>query len=835
MQSKWLQLLLALLVAAVAASSPLAERHEEGEGAAAHTSMASAHVSLAAAHTSVASAHQAMATASSTDATAAATSAAPAHAQAASSVAEAHVASHNGKNSGAHHGMSSAPKKPIDIVVAAEDADDKLRSQPNLTEYQSGHAHGHANTAPLPVINETKIFQSKGPQALSYIEWDFDSGLGRLEELRRFTGPQADELLKAEPTRPVMGVSGGRWRTLADIDSPRTWKPLLDDIRSRIGQDGRSEPARYKGLAALHALSMIISCFILLPLLLTLQAAGSRWVSITAVLYLASLVGCLMLGRLYSALTPALYPPNAYVGLAAAMFWLSVACFAWDALKVVLIFRDVFRTTPGERFSRFGQAWDQLRSRGEYAHPPAFGQEDDEAQFGKPTGHHGSGSVLFMQPQSGQSPHSQSTSSTERTLTGTGHHGDHTQSDGGYAHYTDAQRSSSPDDMPDASAGMEPEQAWSSGVPRQKRFPRLRMFLSCAYSTVSRSLVLIAFAWMYVGIAVYTGSCRAGFRNVCLAHGIKGAIFFWYGVLTFARYLGVFGEYGWAWNKRATEENSEHSRLEAWRKRMPSAEFLECFVIFLYGVTNTWMERFGAKPGDPYTVKQIQHISIAVMFWFVGLVGMGLESKYVRNVLGYAAIMRNPAAAHAQSGLCLVESQEQPPSYAGSFNPFPAFVIGATGMAMALHHQDYVYEVDIHVLWGVMLAAFSAFRIATYFFLWLRPPQSVLPSRPPSEALASFALALGGLIFMLSNEEVSFAAMRNDYADVMAVCNLAIAIVALVFFWTFCLMTLKAYVTKRKDTRGLAESVSAVPDETKPLHAHGVSAHNFVLSEGDEA
>ena len=30
MQSKWLQLLLALLVAAVAASSPLAERHEEG-------------------------------------------------------------------------------------------------------------------------------------------------------------------------------------------------------------------------------------------------------------------------------------------------------------------------------------------------------------------------------------------------------------------------------------------------------------------------------------------------------------------------------------------------------------------------------------------------------------------------------------------------------------------------------------------------------------------------------------------------------------------------------------------------------------------------------------
>jgi hypothetical protein len=40
---------------------------------------------------------------------------------------------------------------------------------------------------------------------------------------------------------------------------------------------------------------------------------------------------------------------------------------------------------------------------------------------------------------------------------------------------------------------------------------------------------------------------------------------------------------------------------------------VECAVIFVYGITNTWMERFGAAPGDPYTVKQVQHISIAIM------------------------------------------------------------------------------------------------------------------------------------------------------------------------------------------------------------------------------
>ena len=104
---------------------------------------------------------------------------------------------------------------------------------------------------------------------------------------------------------------------------------------------------------------------------------------------------------------------------------------------------------------------------------------------------------------------------------------------------------------------------------------------------------------------------------------------------------------------------------------------------------------------------------------------------------------------------------------------------------MAAHHQDYVYEVQIHILWGEMLAAFAFFRWLTYFFMWLRPPVSTLPSRPPTEALASFALCCGGLLFMLSNEEVSFAAMRADYADVMAVLNLAISLIGLVFFWAF--------------------------------------------------
>lgn len=109
--------------------------------------------------------------------------------------------------------------------------------------------------------------------------------------------------------------------------------------------------------------------------------------------------------------------------------------------------------------------------------------------------------------------------------------------------------------------------------------------------------------------------CRGTFLASCAAHYIKGSIFFWwvcrlvlephandrYGVLTFARYLGAYADLGWAWNRRPGSTAG------------PTAEMVECSVIFLYGISNTWLERLGSHADDPYTVKQVQHISIAVM------------------------------------------------------------------------------------------------------------------------------------------------------------------------------------------------------------------------------
>ncbi|KAG2058822.1 hypothetical protein BDR06DRAFT_950040 [Suillus hirtellus] len=298
-----------------------------------------------------------------------------------------------------------------------------------------------------------------------------------------------------------------------------------------------------------------------------------------------------------------------------------------------------------------------------------------------------------------------------------------------------------------------------------------------AFATLERALVFAAFGMTLSGIVVYTGGCRESYVNGCLAHLIKGGIFWCYGLVTFARYLGSFSELGWAWN---ISPSGEHV----------SAEFVESLVIFLYGITNTWMERFGVHSGDPYTTKQVQHISIAVMFWFAGLVGMGIESKRVRRWLAASAAA---AAGPAETS--------EPPSYRGSFNPFPALVIGVTGAAMSAHAQTYLFQVQIHEIWGELLLGFSVLRCLTYFFVWLGPPRSILPSRPPTEALASFFLACGGLVFIFSTEEVTIAAMRKGRDDMMMFLNVAVAITCFAFCWTFCIVAMKGWLRSRSSPR----------------------------------
>ncbi|GAA5993823.1 hypothetical protein JCM5350_007864 [Sporobolomyces pararoseus] len=313
---------------------------------------------------------------------------------------------------------------------------------------------------------------------------------------------------------------------------------------------------------------------------------------------------------------------------------------------------------------------------------------------------------------------------------------------------------------------------------------RLQTFVSKSLDLAMRLLVILAYINVCSGIVVYTGLCRENYLNGCLAHGIKGSIFLWYGLLTFARYCGGMSALGWAWNRRPSGSGF-------------TAEFVESFVIFLYGSTNTWMERMG-KTGA-YSVKDVQHISIAVMFWAAGSLGMLLESRTVRSWLATPATQ---ASSQDHSRIA------RPASSSFSFNPFPALVIGVTGIAMSAHHQTYQFQVEIHAMWGVLLAAFSLFRFLTYFFLYLRPPASILPSRPPTEALASLFLSCGGVVFVLSTEQITFAAMRHQADDMMAFLNVTFAFVCICFLWIAVLFGIKGWALKRNEARSVLQNPS---------------------------
>ena len=78
------------------------------------------------------------------------------------------------------------------------------------------------------------------------------------------------------------------------------------------------------------------------------------------------------------------------------------------------------------------------------------------------------------------------------------------------------------------------------------------------------------------------------------------------------------------------------------------------------------------------------------MFWFAGLVGMGIESRRIRTWLASAstAALKSPGLGQ--------DVVAEPPSYISSFNPFPAIVIGTTGAAMAAHAQKYLFQVRFH-------------------------------------------------------------------------------------------------------------------------------------------
>ncbi|KAI2795160.1 hypothetical protein POX_a01765 [Penicillium oxalicum] len=303
------------------------------------------------------------------------------------------------------------------------------------------------------------------------------------------------------------------------------------------------------------------------------------------------------------------------------------------------------------------------------------------------------------------------------------------------------------------------------------------------YNVVDRIILPFGFVAIATGAVTYGGIMRDREVFNGLAHFIKGGIFFWYGVLTLGRYVGCWADLGWAWNKKPP------ASVVGWKAKVPTGEFTECFVIFLYGITNVFLEHLASNDGV-WSATDLEHVSISIMFFGGGLVGMLFESTRIREALNNT-ILRTPAHITRD------ENWQTPKSQGVSLNPMPALIILLLGMMMGSHHQTSMTSTMVHKQWGNMLMGFSLARGMTYVLLFLRPPTSYLPARPPTEIVASFCLMSGGLIFMLSTRNV-IEAMEYYEVDAMFTFTVGMGFTAFIMALEISFIALKAWAVKRE-------------------------------------
>ena len=79
--------------------------------------------------------------------------------------------------------------------------------------------------------------------------------------------------------------------------------------------------------------------------------------------------------------------------------------------------------------------------------------------------------------------------------------------------------------------------------------------------------------------------------------------------------MGCFADFGWAWNIKPSR-----SEVGQWQACIPSCEFAESFLIWLYGFMDVFMEHMAAW-GSDWVAQDLEHVSISIMFFGGGLVG----------------------------------------------------------------------------------------------------------------------------------------------------------------------------------------------------------------------
>ncbi|KAK3906242.1 hypothetical protein C8A05DRAFT_11981 [Staphylotrichum tortipilum] len=544
-----------------------------------------------------------------------------------------------------------------------------------------------------------------------------------------------------------------------------------------------------------HIAVMVLAWVFALPAAVMLSLARSRFTLTAQALFGALNAGGVLLGLFYKANTPDLYPGNAHSPI------------GWIATAVVgaqIVVGVVARAAGGLRWKRHGgeegstgggeeerQGFIPVSTEAMAEHESRFPSSSPYSRFSNDSGQGTEPRTESLRSHSLSSGSGSPTAAAHKELLprrGSGGGDDDGDDDGNEdleAH------------LPFLSRRTKTRAHSVVAKVAGKVSDRVYRALVLAYNIIDRTILILGFIALCTGVIAFGRFFEGNEVFSGLAHWIKGGVFFWLGILTLGRWAGSFGDLGWAWNIRPKQPGQK------WR---PSAEFVESALIFFYGSTNIFLEHLGGWGGE-WSATDLEHISITILFIGGGLCGMLIESVKIRDLLNYTVDEAakplpggHPYSSSSNNSNSNNNREEdatlrEPESYSFSTNPIPALVILLLGIMMSSHTQASMVSSMVHKQWGTLLSGASFARGLTYVVMWLRPPRSVYPSRPPTELLTAFGLISGGVIFMASASS-TINGMIHYQLDAMFMYTVTMGLVGLLMAWVILMVALKGWAAR---------------------------------------
>ncbi|KAK2610336.1 hypothetical protein N8I77_003779 [Diaporthe amygdali] len=521
----------------------------------------------------------------------------------------------------------------------------------------------------------------------------------------------------------------------------------------------------YRGTLVAHIALMVLGWVFVLPLATMFSLARSRYTLPTQFVFFAVNALGVLFSAIYNAKTPDLYPNNAHHKLGWVLTWILSAqvvvsllgrlagAFSKSARGALNAaerqgFLPVSRAAMDEHHRLHSSPYDNL-----YRH------SDDSGHGTEP------------RTESLRSP---SFSSTPDTLASP-------SAETAHKTFHDDEEDIEADTDSPPRGGAIRNFATKIGSKISSRAWGVLIF---GYNVVDRTSMILGFVALCTGVITYGRFFEGGMIFTGLAHWIKGGIFFWLGIFTLGRWAGSFGELGWAWNVKPKSASGRWT---------PSAEFVESALIFTYGATNIFLEHLGSWGGE-WSFEDLEHISITVLFIGGGLCGMLIESTRIRDLLNTTV---TEAAQESYDEDERETALEEPHTYNFSMNPIPALVILLLGIMMSSHTQQSMISSMVHKQWGNLLTGASFARGFSYVITYLRPPTSILPSRPPTELLTSFGLMAGGIIFMASSGD-TVNGMIHQNLDAMFMYTVTMGLIGVFMAWEIILIAIKGWAVRKE-------------------------------------